>query len=616
MCGIVGYTGAELPGLIAAMASRVSHRGPDAAGRFSGDGIHFGVRRLAIVDRTAGAQPCSDESGRRVVALNGEIYNHRPLREELRALGHTFVAGSDTEVLAHLHEEEGAAMLARLDGMFALALWDSGERSLLLASDRMGEKPLYHARLGDRLFFASEIKALLAVPGLEARLDPIALEEYLAHQWVSGARTLFSGIAKLEPGHRLLWKDGAPAVERWWAPPAHETGTLSPAELAAALDASVKARLPDEVRAGCFLSGGLDSSVIAAVMAKHARLSTYSVGFEGQEAADERPAARAVAEALGADHHEIVMAPPDGRRVAEVAWHLDVPPANAAALATHELARQARADITVVLTGEGADEIFGGYGKYVYPAIAERVPERWSGVAGRLLKSFPRRGRLGRLAKLGDLLALPAVARYGALNCVFDADDRRQLLGSARPDDELLATASGRADGRLLDRLSRVDLLGYLPEDNLMKVDRVTMAHGMEARAPYLDHALVERVLAVPMRVRIGGRGGKPLLRAAAAGLLPERLLARPKRAFDVPLGSWMAGPLSGAVRRLLDPARIARQRLFDAGAVARAVRAGTSAGADAAQVRRLWTLFAFQVWHLVFLEPEQDRERLLWRAG
>lgn len=604
MCGIAGYTGPERPGLLGRMLARIAHRGPDGEGAHSEDGVHIGAVRLAIVDRAAGHQPRGDESGTRWVVQNGEIYNHRHLQAELERSGHTFATRSDTEAIVHCFEERGPGALAALDGMFAVAVWDRQSRTLTLARDRLGEKPLYWARVNGALAFASEIKALLEFPGVTRALDRTALDEYLTVQYVTGTRTLFRDISKLAPGTVLTWRAGDATVARWWTPPPVAGRPLTATELRELLSASVAARLPDEVPWGCFLSGGIDSGAVAALMARHARgrMKTYTVGFDVPGAPDERALAAGVARHLGADHAELVLAAPDARSLIEMTWCMDAPLANAASIALHELSRRARRDVTVVLTGEGADELFGGYGKYVYPRVAAHLPRALAGLLARM-PSTP-------LAKLGRVMTLPdADQQFASVNEVFGHDARQKLVpgGSARDGSALVRALCGEPGSSVLDRMMRFDLTGYLPEDNLMKVDRATMAHGLEARAPFLDTALVERALAAPAEQRSGLFTSKQVLREAARPLLPRASFTRRKAAFELPVGAWLAGPWAKLAGAVFAPAYVRAQGVFDPDALTGVARTGTT--------RQVWTLLAFQLWYLRFLEDPATADPLLERA-
>jgi asparagine synthase (glutamine-hydrolysing) len=611
MCGIVGYTGRERPGLLGAMLATIAHRGPDGEGSLSEPGVHLAVCRLAIVDRPGGAQPRSGETGERWVVQNGEIYNHEALRARLAAAGHRFATSSDTEVLVHLLEERGPGALAELDGMFALAYWDRTARSLLLARDRLGEKPLYYAERDGELIFASEIKALLAIPGFERRVDPVALDEYLSLQYVTGQRTLFDGIRKLPPGHLLARRDGSMSVERWWAPPDPGPEALSATELRRLLEESVAMRLPGEVGAGCFLSGGVDSGAVAALMARAMRgtLRTFTVGFDAPGAADERADARALAGHLGAQHVELVVGAPPPARLMELAWHMDQPPANAAGIALFELARQAKETVTVILTGEGADELFGGYGKYVYPRVAAHVAPGVGRTLGAILARLPARGSGSPLSKLGRVLSIESGdERFASVNTVFDRDARLALrpAHAAKPGKDLVAEVCGpeRPGSSILDRMMRFDLAGYLPEDNLMKIDRATMAHGLEARAPFLSTRIVDRALATAAESRAGWRASKKLLRDAVRPLVPARFLSHPKRAFDLPLGAWLAREWAPLVAATLSRDYLTAQRVFAPEAAARALAGATP--------RQVWTLLAFQLWYLRFIEDPARRDAIL----
>ncbi len=560
--------------VLASMGSLVKHRGPDGGGQVVERWYGLHHRRLAVIDLVRGDQPMVSPSGKTVVAFNGEIYNFRGLREELEAKGHTFQTRTDTEVLLHGYQEWGLDLPSRLRGMFAFALVDRERRRLLLARDRLGQKPLYLARLGDRVLFASELKSLLAHPLLERRLDPGALWEALVFRYVPDPHCIFQGVEKLPPAH-LLWVEegGRGGVECYWDLSFEERSGAGEEEMALevleGLDRAVDLRLVADVPLGAFLSGGVDSAGVVASMARfREEVVAVSVGF--QEAAfDERPAARAVAERLGLRLEEHLTTPDAGEDLDLLAFHFDEPFFDSSALPTFHVSREARRYVTVALSGDGGDEAFAGYRRYRFDRWENRVRRLLPPGAGRLLlgplgRAWPRSPSLPRWMRAGATLEnlardpfhayVHSVSAHspGAALSLLGGDLRRALEGY----DPLEIHRkhffrAGRVD--TLSRVQYLDMKTYLPGDILVKVDRASMAVSLETRAPFLDHRLLESAARVPPGLRIKGTRGKWILRRALAERLGPGILDRPKAGFSIPLERWTGKELDGRVREALE---------------------------------------------------------------
>ena len=609
MCGIAGMLALPdgppptLPEL-ATMAAALAHRGPDGAGHHLDGVAGLAIRRLALVDPQHGDQPIANEDGSVHVVCNGELYDHKALRRELERRGHTFRTGSDVEVLVHLYEERGPAFVEGLRGMFAVALWDARARRLVLARDPFGIKPLVHALIGRRLVFASELKALLALPDFPRAIDPAAVEAYLALNAVPAPATIFRAARKLEPGHRLIAEPGGITIERFARPrpvPAAEQRRESLEELAAEarerLANSVRAHLAADAPVGVLLSGGVDSSLITALAG--APLKTFSVGFD-VASFDELASARSVAERYGTDHHELRLGPASAAELEGVTASYDEPSGDATALPYWLLARFAAGHVKAVLTGEGADELFGGYQTYaadrlgphaaraaalVAPAVA-----RWPSSSGRLSLDF----RLRRLA-LGA--GLGPLERHHAFKETFPPPLRASLLGrSGDPLAALRARYAETAGVEPIARLQDADIGSFLADDLLPQADRAGMAHGLEVRVPFLDPVVSELAFALPLAARVRGLETKRVLRHAAAPLLPQAIVRGPKRGFCTPVAAWLRGPLQELARDLLAPERVAAQGWFAPAPVSALLERHLSRREDLG--RPLWALIAFGLWH------------------
>ncbi len=615
ICGIVSLDGASSPDRAALerMNATLVHRGPDSAGVMLHPPVGFAMRRLSIIDLPGGGQPIANEEGTVQVVLNGEIYNYRELRERLLAAGHTFSTHSDTEVIVHLYEDRGDAFLDELRGMFALALWDARRQRVLVARDPFGIKPLYWAEAGGRLGFASELRALEQMRGFRGEIDFDAIEAYLAFNSIPSPLTVYRNARKLQPGHKLIWEAHAGIrVERYARPAPVDAGALrreSEADLAEELRErlrdSVRAHLVADVPVGVLLSGGIDSSALAALAASESSgpVSTFSIGFE-ERSFDELDLARLVAERYGTDHHELVLRPDAAELLPEVARAFDEPFADSSALPTWLVSRLASEHVKVALSGEGGDELFGGYFTYVADLIAPRVGR--AAAAARplveLLPSSSRRVPLEYKAKrFARGAALPPLERHHAWKEIFSPDARAELLGGSRsgvrdPLDLLRERYAETAGAEPLARLQDVDTGIYLVDDLLTKTDRASMAHSLEARVPFMDPVVAELAHALPTRMKVRGFAKKRLLRKAVAPLVPRQIVHGRKRGFSIPAAAWLRGELLPFAREALAPERVRAQGVFDPAAVQRVLDTHVSRREDLS--RQLWGLISFSLWY------------------
>ena len=611
MCGICGASGPVPTAVLEAMTSALTHRGPDDQGYYQDQGASLGMRRLSIIDLEGGHQPLGNESRSAWVVLNGEIYNYRQLRSRLRGR-HRMATASDTEVIVHLYEEYGDACVHALRGMFAFALWDVTRQRLLLARDRLGEKPLYYWQGAGQLVFGSEIKAILEHPGVVRAVDQQALHLYLALGYVPDPWTLFAGIHKLPPGHTLVWEDHRLVLSRYWdlslLDPPREVGMDEAArELRARVDEATRMRLVADVPVGALLSGGLDSSAVVSGMAAAGPVRTFTVGFD-VDGYNEFAEARAVAERYGTEHCETVLhALEVPELLPKVLWHLDEPVADAAALPTYQIAQFARQSVKVVLTGEGADEVFGGYPRYGWFGVSKKLEALPAWMRSLSLQTANRALPAGgdRARKAGLLLEdLTDQARHLHWVGAFTRAEREALMvdpgGAELPEALVSGYLNAHPGASLTHRLMYLDLKSWLTGDVLMKVDRMSMAVGLEARAPFLDHELVEFVATLPPQLKVGRGGTKHVLRAAFADL-PEVTTGRRKHAFQVPVGEWFRDGLrdylmdtllapGGALNGVLRPEAI------------RALVAEHMRG-QADHGRGLWVLLCLEVWHRLFID-------------
>lgn len=625
MCGIAGHLRlqpssnpevADRPTLDR-MLDAIVHRGPDDFGCLVDGPLAMGMRRLSIIDLEDGQQPIYDESGRYGVVFNGEIYNYRELRADLIRRGHTFRTNSDTEVIVHLFEERGAACVEELRGMFGFAVWDTRSRELFIARDRLGIKPLYYTEKDGELIFGSEVKAILQHPSVSASLDHRALSDYLSLKYVPSPRTMFAGIKSLPPGHQIIVKDGRIDVQRYWdisyAKPStpRKSDDAYTEELLSLLRESVRLRLRSDVPFGAFLSGGVDSSTIVALMSEAMTepVKTFSVGFAGGDEPDELPYANEVAERFGCEHHTLTVTADDFLEHAEnVLWHLDQPIADQATVATHMVAKLARRHVKMVLTGEGGDELFAGYARYQ----GERLSPWFKPIP-----SFLRPIMRGTFAKLPGLrrakIAMNALTvrdeakRFANWFPLLSDDAKADLLDQSMADfsagaRDVFANHLAQTDAQSpLDRMLYVDSKIWLPDYLLLRGDKLTMANSLEARVPLLDHKLVEFAASLPAEMKLRGKTSKWLLKQAAGKLIPRSVIDRKKQGFPIPIEKWLRNEARPLMRDLLARDVIARRGLFKPDRVEQLMRQHESGYADHAT--ELWGLMSLEMWLQRFVD-------------
>lgn len=637
MCGIAGYSGRFARALLDRMGETIAHRGPDGAGTFADEAAGIGLvhRRLAIIDLSpAGHQPMSDEAGRAVIAFNGEIYNFRELRQELVATGCRFRGHSDTEVILNLYVRQGPDMITRLNGIFAFAIWDRERRELMLARDGLGVKPLYYTSTPTGLLFGSEIKALLQEPSVSRQLEPAAIARHIAFLWSPAPSTVLKDVVKLEPGTATLVRDGAIA-QRWrfyelpfGRPKASPTFAEARDGLRAALDRAVERQMVSDVPVGAFLSGGLDSSAVVA-SARHAvrdRLQCFTIDLDnkaavlGEGMADDLPYARRVARHLEVDLNVVTVGPEIIDYLPEMLWHLDEPQADPAALNAYFISQLARRNgIKVLLSGAGGDDIFTGYRRHhalqlerywcwlpqpvraTGSALARRLPARNVG-ARRLSKAFAYAG-LDRDARLASYLFwLDPPTAAGLLDRDFAAGVGPASI--AEPlEAALAAMPAGASD---LDRLLHLDCRYFLADHNLNYTDRMSMAHGVEARVPLLDLDLVAYAAGLPDKLKQRGKVGKWIFKKAMRGVLPNEVIYRPKTGFGAPLRYWLRHELREMVGDLLSAGAIRRRGIFDASAVDRLISLDRAGAVEAAYP--IFALLCVEQWCRIFLDNSAVR--------
>lgn len=620
MCGfagefIFGQAKADAA-LVDAMVQRLNHRGPDQVGNFlSADKrCAIGFRRLAVIDPAGSRQPMSSSDGNVTVAMNGEIYNFRALREELAADGAHFRTAGDTEVLIHLYERYRGELATHMDGMFAFVVYDSQRGELLVGRDRLGQKPLWYARLSDRVVFASEAKALLAHPGIDKRQDMLAIQQFLSIGYVPAPRSAWLGVRKCLPAHVLQFPEEQEQV-RYWSPKASPL-TLSPAEILERIrletSRSIEAAMVSDVPIGALLSGGVDSSVVVAVMSKVAGRSggvrTFTAGF-GQAQYDERRSARIVADHCGTEHTELLVMPEPAGMIEQIIEMYDEPFADSSALPTWLICRAASHHVKVALVGDGGDEVFGGYDRYRAVQLgAQMGPGMYAAV--RLGAALARpwagkgeRGAIRRLIRFADALPLPPAAQYFKYRRLFGPGELARLFTEEfAAGANLAATAEWFEDlyeqGDLADEITRAqrhDMLTYLPDDLLVKTDIASMANSLELRAPMLDWRLTELGLSLPAELKIGWRRGKVGLRDAFADMLPAQILARPKRGFGVPLADWLRNELRETLVETLTDRSLLDRGIFRPEALVGLINDHLSGRDD--HSHRLWALLVLAKW-------------------
>ena len=626
MCGIVGIVRNDNSlvdqALVSRMCDAIRHRGPDEDGFYFSEGVGLGMRRLSIIDVKGGQQPIHNQDRTAWIVFNGEIYNYRELRDRLEKLGHTFYTNSDTEAIIHAYDQYGADCPKHLRGMFAFAIWDERTRELFLARDRVGKKPILYAQVNGKLIFGSEFSALLLHPDIGREIDTEAIHHYLSFMCVPAPLTAYRAIRKLEPGHSLRWRKGEIKIERYWQPDFSKKIDISEQEAGGRaieiLRDAVKVRLMSEVPLGAFLSGGIDSSAVVALMSQESSepVKTFSIGFEEQDFS-ELHHARRVAEHVGAEHHEFIVRPDALEVLPLLVEHYGEPYADSSAVPTYYVARETRKHVTVALNGDGGDEAFAGYERYTAMRLAERyhrIPAvlRDSLVQqaiGLIPSSETKRSRVRDLKRFLEAASLPKVERYLRWVSVFDTAAKANLYSanflhetqSIRAAD-ILAPWFARANGAgIVDAALLADINTYLPNDLLVKVDIATMAVSLEARSPFLDHHLIEFAASLPEKLKLRGLTTKYLLKRMLKKLLPPENLDRRKMGFGVPIGDWFRGKLQPFLRETILSERALNRGFFRPEAVKQLVELHARGERD--NSHQLWTLLMLELWFERFID-------------
>lgn len=629
MCGISGIvsTAGVERAAVARMTDALRHRGPDDEGLYLADGVGLGHRRLSIIDLSTGRQPISNEDGTVWVVFNGEIYNFQELRRQLEGRGHRFATNTDTETIVHAYEEYGDGCVERLSGMFAFALWDAPRRRLLLARDRIGQKPLFYAQAGGRFLFASEVKALLADPGVPAAMDVEAMHHYLSLRFVPQPSTMFVGIKKLPPAHLLVYERGAARIERYWDVSYEPKLRLPAGELVAQLTDrltdAVRSHLVSDVPIGAFMSGGLDSTLVAAIAATVSErpLQTFSMGVD-QPGFNELPFARQVARRFRTIHRDWTVRLDILKTLPQLIWQLDEP-SDPLATCMYTMARLTRQHVTVVLGGDGGDELFGGYERYwgnlmvgYYSLLPERLRREFIGRAIRWLPDGHAYKSLAqRLRWMNTLSFYDGASRYAQAMSFpwFDAAAKRRLYAEAwgdqlRGDDSarhITGAYEGAQADEALDRMLYADLCTRLPEHSLMILDRTAMAFGLEGRSPYLDRALVEFAARIPTSLKLRGTTLRYLQREVARRFLPPALLQRDKQGFSTALPYWLREALREALAALLQRSTLAADGYFQQAALSDLIAEHYGNGHRIDHSNRLWMLLNLELWYRLFIRRE-----------
>ncbi|MGH9970116.1 MAG: asparagine synthase (glutamine-hydrolyzing) [Pyrinomonadaceae bacterium] len=626
MCGIAGFVEnsghgdsdpREAARVLERMCRVIRHRGPDDQGLFVKDSVALGMRRLSIIDLAGGHQPMAGEDGLVTIVFNGEIYNFLELQPLLEARGHCFKTRSDTEAIVHAYEEFGPGCADLLRGMFAFAIWDERKKKLFIARDRVGKKPLYYGLTSKGTFvFGSELKSLLQHPEVEREINPEALDAYFTLGYVPDPLSIFLNIHKLPPGHHLSFADGRVSIQQYW------DFTFEPAdsrreedytdELRSLLDESVRLRLISDVPLGAFLSGGIDSSTVVALMARHMGqpVKTFSIGFH-EDSYNELEYARLTAQKFETDHQEFFVTPEICDIVDELVWHFDEPFADSSAIPTYIVSKLAREHVKVVLSGDGGDEVFGGYTRYV----VERKRSVFSHLPGFVRKGFMEplshrlpHGTLGR--NFIHNVALDPVERYldsmsvfSGLNreLLYTADFKRSLGEGSQTAARFRNLASNVRTEEAIDRLLYIDSKTYLPGDILTKVDRMSMAVSLEARAPLLDHKLIEFMGKTPATLKLAGDATKYLLKQAVKDLVPDEILSRSKQGFGVPIQEWINKQLRSRIRETLASSQIRQRDYLEPGYVEILLDEHERGRRDHSMA--VWALFMFELWHREFMD-------------
>ncbi len=636
MCGIYGivrFDGRPIESAtLSAMGRVTSHRGPDDEGQHIDGAAAIGMRRLSIIDLSGGHQPLSNEDESIWLVCNGEVYNFRELRSALQAKGHRFKTGSDCEVLIHLYEEYGDDFVQHLNGMYGFALWDGRRKRMLVGRDRLGIKPIYIYRSGQTLAFSSEAKAFLALPNFSVNVDHGALRSFIGLGYVPAPQSIFRGVEKLPTASIMVIEGGKTTIRRYWNVPATIDRTTTEQDwieqVRARLEQSVRMQMVSDVPIGAFLSGGVDSSAVVAYMAAASNLpiKTYAIGFDGGGADsfyNELPYARRVADLFKTDHHEIIVRPDVVSLLPRLAWHMDEPIADTAFVTTYLVSEFARKDVTVILSGVGGDELFGGYRRYLgsrYQSYFEHLPRGMRQLLARLARRLPsdRHSPLLNVARLArgflGSVDLPFDERYRSYVEVFPRAEQTQLL-RANGADTWDALTNGfrmaQADDAL-NRMLTVDAETQLPDDLLLLTDKMSMAVSLECRVPLLDHELVELAARMPESIKIRGGRLKHLMKEAMRDKLPADILDRKKRGFGMPMGAWLKRELAQVMRHLLSERAVNARGFFNHASISDLIAAHDANRVDGTD--RLLALLNFEVWCRIFLDrrsPEDVTDEL-----
>ena len=625
MCGIVGLVrndGKPVDrDLLARMNDAIRHRGPDDDGFYLNGPVGLGMRRLAIIDLKSGQQPIHNQEGTTWIVFNGEIYNYLELRQQLERLGHTFYTNSDTEAIVHAYDQYGTDCPKYLRGMFAFAIWNERTQELFLTRDRVGKKPVLYAEVNGQFVFGSEFTALLQHPDISREIQPEAIDAYLSFMCVPAPLTAYRSIRKLEPGHWLRWRKGEITIERYWQPDFSRKLDISEEEAGERaieiLRDSVKVRLMSEVPLGAFLSGGIDSSAVVALMAQESneKVKTFSIGFEEQDFS-ELHHARRVAEWVGADHHEFIVRPDAMEILPLLVEHYGEPYADSSAVPTYYVARETRKHVTVALNGDGGDESFAGYERYAAMQLAEnyrKVPEfvrkSVNAGVGLIPTSELSRSRLRSGKRFLEAASLPKVDRYLRWVSIFDAAAKSSLYSDAFKSETTSGYAKSllepwfvRANGSgFVDASLLADLMTYLPNDLLVKVDIATMAVSLEARSPFLDHHVIEFAASLPEKFKLRGLTTKYLLKKVLRKLLPSENLDRRKMGFGVPIGHWFRGKMQPFLREVVLSEKALNRGLFKPETVRQLIDQHTEGKRDYSH--QLWTLLMLELWFRRFID-------------
>jgi len=638
MCGICGILNTSLNGnikeeIVRNMCSVLKHRGPDDEGIYLGWGkdgrknVGLGIRRLAIIDLDTGHQPIHNEDRTIWIVCNGEIYNFHELRKVLEAKGHCFYTNSDAEVIVHLYEEYGVECLQFLRGMFALAVWDEGKKSLLLARDRIGQKPLCYAKIGSELVFASEIKSILQIKQVPRQVNIEAIHNYLTYQYVPSPLTAFKGISKLPPAHYLLWRNGKVSIEQYWNLNAVNKIKMSEDEYCLRLrnlfEKSVKLRLVSDVPLGAFLSGGLDSSIVVGVMSKLMRepVKTFSIGFQ-EEKYNELNYARIAANHFKTDHHEYIVKPDALDVLPKLIWHYNEPFADSSALPTYYVAKMTRQDVTVALNGDGGDENFAGYPRYKAIKLAEyyeKAPECIRNMINSIVRKIPyspeQKTVLRRFRRFSESMNYSPERRYIRWISIFDNERKKELYASSFREAVQGIDSFSYAEryyndntyNDFLDRTLFVDIMTYLSEDLLVKADIAAMANSLEARSPFLDHKFMEFAASIPPNLKLKGLSGKYILKKAFSELVPASILGRRKMGFGVPISHWFRNELKDYLRDTLLSRRCLERGYFQTKYLKLIIDEHINGRYDHGY--RLWALLNLELWQQMFIDKIPDNK-------